>query len=577
MRRRRIAGRPLLVAALVAAGGLVAHEGAHAVEQCVEFQVSDPARGSGQAAAVAAAEDGGFLAVWQGEGDAELPSVQARRFDAAGDPVGDQLRMDAIDAMPHGVSVATGAGGRFLVAWSGASAGDDVDGMSIQARLLDPSGLPLAAPFQVNTYTTGPQSAAAVSTDGGTGFVVAWASEGGDGSDTDGASIQARRIDADGVPAGPQFQVNVTTTGTQYAPSVAGGTGGGFVVSWREESYDAGYRTAVRARRFDSSGSGADPELTVGEVMSAAPQYAASAADGLGGFVVVWTGSDGLEAVPYDAAGVRGDPIPVETCATCFHRAVDVAGDGAGGFMVVWEGMGDVGGTSGQGWDVHGRIFDAAGMGEPEFKVNVETPDFQYDPAVAPNGDGFVVVWTRNGVARGPIDGRRLDAGRCVTTTTTSTTTSTLPTTLLESTRLVLREPRGHRSGRVVLELRDPGVIAGEDAVGMDGRIRIVGLGGGVDVARVLGAGGWRSTRRGLRYRDAETRLRIRPGRRIHAKLVGLDAGLPATDPTPILVVLELGGRRQCAAFPAASLDARRGRLVAKGGAAPASCEEPPG
>jgi hypothetical protein len=573
----RVAVGPAVVAILLAAWLGVAGS-VPAAERCAEFQVSDPLLGSGRGAVVAPAPDGGFLVVWHGLDAADAPSVQARRFDANGDPIGTQQRIDTLAEPAFGAAVARNAAGRFLVAWEGASEGDDVDGGSIQARLLAPTGVPIAAPFQVNTYTTGDQSDPAVSSDGADGFVVAWQSAGSGGTDGDGTSIQARRIDGDGVPVGDQFQVNVVTTDFQNRPQVTGSAGGGFVVSWGEGGYDAQsqYRSAVRFRRFTSDGTPQGDDLLVGESTSQAPQYQAIGADGTGGFVVVWTGETGLEAVRHDAAGVPvGEPITVATCAICYQRAVGVAGDGAGGFMVVWEAMGDAGGVPGEAWDLHGRVFDAAGQGEPEFLVNVETSGFQYGHSVARDGDGFVVVWTRDGESPGPIHGRRLDANGCVTTTTTSTTTTTLPTTLVESKRLVLREAHGRHPAKAIFASRDAGIEPGDDPTGMGGRLRIVSLAGRFDVEVPLPAAGWRQGRHALRYRGPEGRVRVKPGKRIDAKLTGFDLALDATDPTPILVVLDVGGRRLCAELPAASFDTRHRKLVARSADAPTVCDEP--
>jgi hypothetical protein len=70
-------------------------------------------------------------------------------------------------------------------------------------------------------------------------FVVAWMSKNSPGKDNNDSSIQARRFDSDGSPATNQFQVNTTTAGYQFLPSVAALSPGGFdafVVTWASNS-----------------------------------------------------------------------------------------------------------------------------------------------------------------------------------------------------------------------------------------------------------------------------------------------------------------------------------------------------
>src|SRR4030095_6061477 len=79
--------------------------------------------------------------------------------------------------------------------------------------------VPLGPEFQANTYTTSSQIQPAVGSDGLGNFVVVWASDGCDGTDTDDWSVQGQRYDASGTPLGAQFQVNTFTTGFQTYPA----------------------------------------------------------------------------------------------------------------------------------------------------------------------------------------------------------------------------------------------------------------------------------------------------------------------------------------------------------------------
>src|SRR5262245_42459067 len=67
-------------------------------------------------------------------------------------------------------------------------------------------------------------------------------------------------------PFGAEFQMNVTTTGSQDFPSIgAGGQTGSFVVSWRSELQD-GDKGGIFARRFNAAGPFLGVELPVNTI-----------------------------------------------------------------------------------------------------------------------------------------------------------------------------------------------------------------------------------------------------------------------------------------------------------------------
>src|SRR3546814_18947425 len=57
-----------------------------------------------------------------------------------------------------------------------------------------------------------------------------------DGQDGSVDGVYARRYDAQGMPRGGEFLVNVTTRNRQYAPRIAIDGSGGFVVVWLSNS-----------------------------------------------------------------------------------------------------------------------------------------------------------------------------------------------------------------------------------------------------------------------------------------------------------------------------------------------------
>jgi hypothetical protein len=205
-----------------------------------DLQVNSYTSGNQWFPAVASDPDGRFVVTWHSDGsfgsDTSYESIQARPFDASGQPAGDELQVnDYTTAWQRFPSVSVAPTGEFVVAWqSMGSYGDDVIGYSVQAQRFDPSGARLGGQFQVNTLTMDYQAAPAVASDADGGFVLAWYSDVSAGNDDSGSSVQARRFSADGVPLGREFQVNSDTSDVQWMPAVATGAGGSFVVAWED-------------------------------------------------------------------------------------------------------------------------------------------------------------------------------------------------------------------------------------------------------------------------------------------------------------------------------------------------------
>jgi hypothetical protein len=103
--------------------------------------------------------------------------------------------------------------------------------------------VPSGPEFRVNAYTTAVQNDPAIASDASGNFVVVWVSSGQDGS-LDG--VFGQRFDAAGAAQGAEFQY---TTGRQVSPAVASLPNGHFVVAWVSDGQD-GSSYGVFARRF---------------------------------------------------------------------------------------------------------------------------------------------------------------------------------------------------------------------------------------------------------------------------------------------------------------------------------------
>ncbi|KAB2966651.1 MAG: hypothetical protein F9K18_05280 [Thermoanaerobaculia bacterium] len=275
-----------------------------------EFQVNSYTTGRQAYPRVASDGPGNFVVVWHSDESFDDPttSVQAQRFDHDGVPLGSPFQVNSYTtANQEYPTVAAGSQGNFVVVWeSNGSGGTDQDSLSIQARRFDASGTPLGADFQVNTYTTSWQGRVAMAMDGGGNFIVVWTSNGSGGTDTSSSSIQAQRFAADGTPQGAQFQVNSYTTGYQANPAVAADSRGNFVVVW--QSWGSGGTDndslSVQGQRFDSLGDPLGGEFQVNSYTTSTQDRAAVATDPLGDFVIVWQ-SDGSSGTDQDGRSIQ--------------------------------------------------------------------------------------------------------------------------------------------------------------------------------------------------------------------------------------------------------------------------------
>ena len=325
--------------------------------------------------------------------------------------------------------------------WDGASPQAVSD---VWAQRYDTSGNPLGGPFLVNTHTTAFQYVPTVSMNDSGDFVAAWSSGYQDG---DFSGVFGQRFDSSGAPAGPEFQVNVSTIGRQVYGRVALGTDGRFVVVWQGSTQGGAYY-GVFGRRFDAAGnpqgsefplsessaefSGGYPKVDVspsGEFVvawaccpnasprglirrfdaagapwgpaspvdsSAASGMPAVATDAAGRFVVTFHQGGGVYARQFDSLGVpTGDTFQVATYFTYLSGASSVAMAADGAFVVVWAASHYRTQQHASFQDVFARSFDAAGQPtSPEFRVNVYTTGYQIVPSVATGPDGgFLVTW----------------------------------------------------------------------------------------------------------------------------------------------------------------------------------------
>lgn len=371
-----------------------------------EFQVNTQEVDQQRDPSVAPLTNGGFVVTWTDGGygtnglDGSYSGVFGQRFDALGNRIGDDFLVNTqTTGHQSDASVTPLADGGFVVAWHAAGQ-QHGNSFRIFAQRFDADGKEIGGEFQVNSFIDGNQwtPEAAGLTNGG--FVVTWVSTAQDGS---GYGVYGQRYGLDGTALGGEFQIHTLTEYHQEGPTVAGLTGGGFVVAWQSAGQDGtGNGYGIIGQRYDANGGRLGGEFQANE-FAANHQYEPSlAALQDGGFVIAWTseGQDGsgtgVYGRRYDANGASvGPEFRINSQIDLDQTEPSVVGLSDGGFLVSWTSMGQDGDGSG----IFAKRFgaDGAPTGE-EFQINTYTQDMQAAAAVAPMADGhYAAFWQSMG------------------------------------------------------------------------------------------------------------------------------------------------------------------------------------
>ncbi|MFL6262489.1 MAG: hypothetical protein ACJ76Y_22555 [Thermoanaerobaculia bacterium] len=232
----------------------------------------------------------GFMAGWP------LPSkhgIAARRLTASGQWTGPELRLNSrLVDQPAYVSVVGLADASFVAVWLGSAPGSPKTAV-LRARRFSPSGKPLGADFDVNSFPLGlydPSSgygpALKVAAAPGGGFVVAWGL-------TQGAYL--RWFNASGIPLGPERRASAAEDFFAFPQDMAFDDTGDLVLLW-SLGYDG-----LQIRLFDPQGTPQGPPVDVNSDVNEDP-WGRSMPWGGG---LAWTGDSWLVAwvasiFPYD-------------------------------------------------------------------------------------------------------------------------------------------------------------------------------------------------------------------------------------------------------------------------------------
>ena len=337
------------LAAALAAAVVIAGPGSLAAQLVplgAERLVNTTTAGSQFAAAVAGEPGGPYLVVWQSTGqDGSGAGVYGRLFDASGSPLTGELRLAQTSAGDQITPAAAWSpAGTFLVAW--ASSGQDGSGFGIYARRLQAAtGALIGNEFQVNVTTAGSQLAPKVAAQGDRFFVV-WSGVGAGGDSND---VYGRGFAATGAAAGAatgEVRLNGSVSGNQVQPAIAA-AGAGLVVAWASDGAD-GSGFGVVARRFDSALAALSPDIAVPQITLYDQSSPAVAGFAGGGFAIAWQRAlqeVGSTIGPQPVIALRrfagnaatGPEVQLQSETSHRHEAPAIVGDGEENVTVAWQ------------------------------------------------------------------------------------------------------------------------------------------------------------------------------------------------------------------------------------------------
>jgi hypothetical protein len=381
------------------------------VRQGGEFQVNQYTTNDQYHPAVAVDADGDFVVTWSSatQDGPGTPGIFAGRFDSTGARLGGELQVNAYTSgIQDFSSVASEANGDFVVVWQ--SYLQDGNLYGIFGRRFASDGTPVGIEFRVNSYTSNFQTQAEVASDSDGDFVVVWRSSLQDGA---GSGVFGRHFDSSGAPLAAEFQVSTYSLGNQSNPAVALEANGDFVIAWESDGID-GSGNAAMVRRFASSGAALGGDFQANLYTNNNQARPAVASDADGDFVVAWQSlhqdgppygnNYGVFARSFDSNGAaQGGEFQVNVYTSDYQRSPDIAADDSGNFVITWESRLQDGSSMG----VFARRFSRLGGPQsPEIQVNSYTVGSQGDtPALDFDGDGdFVIAWRTNE----PQDGNML-------------------------------------------------------------------------------------------------------------------------------------------------------------------------
>lgn len=357
--------------------------------------------------AVAVDPNGNFLVVWRSESqDGNLSAIIGRRFSArTGLPLSPELLINLTTVGDQrNPAIAMADDGHFVVVWEGPDSIPISAGVFGSLRAPNGTAISGADEFPVNLTTQGHQRRPAVAMQPGGGFLVAWQDGFGDEEDIVGR-IYPPTFPAN-LPTG-ELQLNIAVVpGEQAHPAVAASPiNGGWLAAWQGPS--PGLIPSIFLRPLTSTGSGPNEGIVNTSAAAVQRGHVAVSANLQGDGVVVWEAPDTSFRGIFGRRLIKGVPVgpeePINLTVSGDQREPSVAMDERGGFITVWvvadpsfafvePFSGDA--PEGSPIFIQGRKKNASG-GFAEIE-GVLPPPTDGEFQVNSSGSGFVEPWVTN-------------------------------------------------------------------------------------------------------------------------------------------------------------------------------------
>ena len=273
--------------------------------------------------------------------------------------------------------------GGFVAVWTDWSqTGTDSSGSAIRGQLYDASANKVGSEFLVNSKTVDSQYIPSVCSLSSGGFAVSWLDE---------TSVRGQVFGAGGSRVGGEIIIAdygangginpFTTNVSRPSPRMTALSGGGFAVTW-------GLGRDAYGQVYDAAGLKVGAEFSLDSV-SGQRSNLGMATLANGRFVVVSTQERSGEPTSFDVraqifdanGGKVGAGFQVSTTSGGDLPAVAALSNG--NVVVTWSSTSPIGNDT-SGSSVHGQMYDAAGAKVGgEFLVNTKTAGSQTRPSVA--------------------------------------------------------------------------------------------------------------------------------------------------------------------------------------------------
>jgi Ca2+-binding RTX toxin-like protein len=363
-----------------------------------QFVVNTTTAGHQFTPAVAGLAGGKFVAVWE---DIAFQSndhgpIRAQLYNADGSKFGGEfITNENVLAGTETLqpTVTALADGRFVVAWSDFTGGDNSEALA-KARIFNADGTAAGGEFNLSPMIATGQNLPTLTALADGGFAASWTLDG---------DIRGRTFDANGAPRGSEFIVDEGAS-LESDSAVAGLAGGNLVVVWQDDGLDAsetdGSGSHIRARFVTADGTLLGGEFIVNTTTANSQSKPAVTALPDGGFAVVWTHEfsptdHDVHARLYDANGFpKGPDFPIDNTSNNFETAPSIVALPDGNLFVAWTDSGGGGESDGSLSHVRAKIISGVtgGFLSDEFIVNSTVVDAQQNPAVTVLADGRVMV-----------------------------------------------------------------------------------------------------------------------------------------------------------------------------------------